>query len=211
MYQNLFLVGTDRSHLKINSLFELVKLEEVVEKLRPSLKVNPPVAISNTHVKAAAIVLLSEIDGEPSFGLIKRVNDGGPHSGQVSFPGGRIEPGETPLEAALRETEEEIGVNRQDIEILGYLPVAETVSTGYLVWPVAGVAWRPPTVSLAPCEVDDFFWIPVSRFYDIRSLVDTPGEAACHFNNYEIWGLTLRVIMKSVTLIRGPDGARRRN
>ncbi|MCW2315181.1 8-oxo-dGTP pyrophosphatase MutT (NUDIX family) [Rhodoblastus acidophilus] len=82
------------------------------------------------------------------------------HSGQIAFPGGKIEAGESPLAAALREAEEEIGLTREKIEILGCLDPYQT-STGFRVFPVLGLI-RPP-LDLTPDrrEVDDVFETPL--------------------------------------------------
>jgi 8-oxo-dGTP pyrophosphatase MutT (NUDIX family) len=88
------------------------------------------------------------------------------HAGQISFPGGRLEPQDSgPEEAALRETEEEVGLPRDQIELIGRLDTYET-STGYEVVPVVGLV-RPPYVLLPdPHEVADVFEVPLAFILD---------------------------------------------
>src|SRR5690349_798645 len=83
------------------------------------------------------------------------------HSGQVSFPGGRAEPGDASAEfTALRETEEEIGLRRSAVELLGRLPDYRT-RTGYRVTPVVGLLMPPIAFRPDPHEVAEIFEVPL--------------------------------------------------
>jgi 8-oxo-dGTP pyrophosphatase MutT (NUDIX family) len=88
------------------------------------------------------------------------------HAGQISFPGGRVEPGDRHREdTALRETEEEIGLPRDRIEVLGALPDHEMAS-GFCITPVVGWIVPPYDVRPDPFEVHDVFEAPLSHFLD---------------------------------------------
>jgi 8-oxo-dGTP pyrophosphatase MutT (NUDIX family) len=125
------------------------------------------------------------------------------HAGQISFPGGRVEPGDHDVEAAaLRETEEEIGLPRDRVTILGRLADYETV-TGYRVTPV--VAWVEPPFPLIPdpVEVADIFEVPLSFLLDstnqqrhFRMLGEIRRDYfAIPFRERYIWGATAAMLM----------------
>jgi 8-oxo-dGTP pyrophosphatase MutT (NUDIX family) len=91
------------------------------------------------------------------------------HSGQVSFPGGRAEPGDaSPEETALRESEEEIGLPRARVEILARLPEYFT-RTGFRVTPVVGLVQPPLNLTPDPQEVEAVFEVPLSFLLDVRN------------------------------------------
>jgi 8-oxo-dGTP pyrophosphatase MutT (NUDIX family) len=124
------------------------------------------------------------------------------HAGQISFPGGRSEAEESPLDTALRETEEEIGLARGHIEPLGELTEYVTI-TGYRVTPVVGLV-RPP-FELAPddFEVAEIFEVPLSFLLDPanhqRNSVVYEGLRrhyyAMPYGPYYIWGATAGMLM----------------
>lgn len=88
------------------------------------------------------------------------------HPGQISFPGGRVEAYDpSPLETALRETEEEIGLDRSLIDVLGYLPEYRT-GTGFRVVPVVATVRPPFSLRLDPFEVADVFEVPLDFLLD---------------------------------------------
>jgi len=91
------------------------------------------------------------------------------HSGQVSFPGGRAEPGDASLEeTALRESEEEIGLPRARVEILARLPEYFT-RTGFRVTPIVGLVQPPLNLTPDPHEVEAVFEVPLSFLLDVRN------------------------------------------
>ena len=125
------------------------------------------------------------------------------HSGQVSFPGGRAEPDDADAAAtALRETEEEIGLPRERVEVLGRLPEYMT-RTGYRVTPVVGLV-RPP-LELVPDarEVDEVFEVPLAFLLDAanhrRASREIGGRTAHYYeiehNGRVIWGATAGMIV----------------
>src|SRR5436190_7738708 len=124
------------------------------------------------------------------------------HAGQVSFPGGRLDPGEDAIAAALREAEEEIGLPRDRVEIWGVADLYRTV-TGYCVTPVLGLV--PPGLELAPHEdeVADWFEAPLSFVLDPanqqRMTADYQGRERHYYQidwqGRRIWGATAAMLV----------------
>ncbi|MEE8333088.1 MAG: CoA pyrophosphatase, partial [Alphaproteobacteria bacterium] len=109
---------------------------------------------------AVLVPLVAHPDGMTVL-LTQRTETLRAHAGQISFPGGRFAPGDvTPEDTALRETEEEIGVARQHVELIGRLTEHET-GTGYRVVPVVGLLSPPVAVTVDPSEVDHAFEVPL--------------------------------------------------
>ncbi len=153
---------------------------------------------------AEAAVLVPIIDRPvPAVLLTLRPETMRKHPGQVSFPGGRIDPGdEGPVDAALREAEEEIGLPRALVEIIGIADRYRTV-TGFEVTPVVGIL--PPDLALRPHpgEVSAIFEVPLDYLLDpahqlVRS-VEWRGRERCYYEiQYEgrrIWGATAAMIV----------------
>jgi 8-oxo-dGTP pyrophosphatase MutT (NUDIX family) len=125
------------------------------------------------------------------------------HSGQISFPGGRVEPQDVdPAETALRETQEEIGLARERIELIGTLPEYHT-RTGYRVTPVVGVVAPPFTLQADPQEVDAVFEVPLSFLLDPRNhqrhTRAFQGRMISYFampyGEHYIWGATAAMLV----------------
>lgn len=102
----------------------------------------------------SVIILLYERDGLHYFPLTKRPDYLGTHGGQISLPGGKAEPGESLIDTALREAEEEIGIPQQDIEVIGTLSNFFVIPSNFLVTPVVGKLKKPPVFQPDPKEVE---------------------------------------------------------
>lgn len=125
------------------------------------------------------------------------------HAGQVSFPGGRIEPADrNAWHAALRETQEEIGLDPTTIEFAGYIP-DHIVGTGFRVTPVVGFVQSPLKLSLAANEVAEVFEVPLEHLFDVanhRLKTRRFGDTEVHFHDIRyqhrsIWGATAGMLM----------------
>ena len=112
------------------------------------------------RVPAAVLVPIVDRD-EPQVLFTKRSADLKKHAGQISFPGGRIDPGDRdPVDAALREMEEEVAIPRRNVDVIGRLNLYQT-GTGFDITPVVGVL--PPSINPVgnPGEVADVFEVPL--------------------------------------------------
>jgi 8-oxo-dGTP pyrophosphatase MutT (NUDIX family) len=124
-------------------------------------------AIVRDNVRDAA-VLIPIVDRQPEATVLltKRAEALRSHSGQVAFPGGRVDPEDASVEdAALREADEEIGLSRDFVEIIGRMPGYFTGS-GYRIIPVIGIVQPGFTLTINPDEVDDAFEVPLSFLMD---------------------------------------------
>jgi len=125
------------------------------------------------------------------------------HSGQVSFPGGRAEPGDaSPQFTALRETHEEIGLAPERVEVLALMPEYLT-RTGYRVTPVVGLVAPPLELVPDPREVDEVFEVPLAFLLDpanhqreTRELAGkTVGFWVMQYQRHRIWGATAGMLV----------------
>lgn len=124
------------------------------------------------------------------------------HPGQIAFPGGKQDEGDADVTAAaLREAEEEIGLPRGHVEVLGHLPAHETV-TGFLVTPVIAYVSRPFDIVPEPGEVEEVFKVPLGHVLDPSNFV-VEGRRwqgrrrhyyAVPYGPYYIWGATARML-----------------
>lgn len=132
------------------------------------------------------------------------------HAGQISFPGGRMEPTDVgPLEAALRETEEEIGLSREHVTFAGYLD-PHLVLSGYWITPVIGFVQPGFALKLDEREVEATFEVPLTHILDQanhRSRERHIGGTAVQvydipFGDRNIWGATAGILMALYRLLR---------
>jgi 8-oxo-dGTP pyrophosphatase MutT (NUDIX family) len=174
----------------------------------------PEVVDERRHRPAAVLVPLVAGDRHPpSLLLTRRTDHLHHHPGQISFPGGRVEAQDsTPVDTALRETEEEIGLDRSHVELLGALPDYYT-GTGFRVTPVVGFVRPPFELHLDAFEVAEAFEVPLAHFLDPanhqrHSMVHEGHERQFHampYKDYFIWGATAGIIMSLYRLMHGQD------
>ena len=149
---------------------------------------------------AAVLIAITESD-RPGFLMIHRPSNMRAHPGQVAFPGGKLDPGEPAVEAALREAWEELGIHGRDVEVIGTSDVYRT-GTGYSVTPVIAIV--PANLPLVPnpTEVAAWFEAPVDFVFD-------PANHQHHstfwkgaerryieiiWDEHRIWGVTAAII-----------------
>lgn len=184
--------------------------DSAIEGLRARLSKRAAAAIDLPALRPAAVVA-PLIRGEEGWSLLfcLRAADLSAHGGQISFPGGAIEPGETLEEAARRETWEEIGVPPESVELIGRLDDLVTIS-GYVAAPFVGIIPERFEYTLQEREVVRVYEIPLreliregqpsvryvgfkGRSYPTYSYVH--GEA-------DVWGLTARMVKQLTDVLR---------
>jgi mutator protein MutT len=116
--------------------------------------------------QAAVLVALFERGGDAHVVLTRRAAHLRNHRHEVAFPGGRIEPGETPEQAALREAAEEVGLDPHAVEVAGRLSPLATFSSSALVTPVVGFLAGEPVLVAAPAEVERAFAVSFAELLD---------------------------------------------
>lgn len=141
--------------------------------------------------------------------LLQRSNMVEHHKGEVGFPGGRIDPSDQgPLDAALRESEEEVGILPRDVEIIGELDDYITV-TGYHITPFLGILSNIMDLGPRTIETTEAFFVPLHFFEQPgnvrRQYIEWQGRPmAVYVSQYDqkvIWGATLAVIMRFLKVI----------
>jgi 8-oxo-dGTP pyrophosphatase MutT (NUDIX family) len=181
-----------------------------LDRLRASLLPEPAVAQfvqedggEGLELTPAAVLFpIVERDNGHTVLLTQRTAHLRDHAGQVSFPGGRVEAEDpSPVHTALRETEEEIGLPREQVEVLGFLPEYRT-GTGFRVTPVVALVRPPFSLVLDPFEVAEAFEVPLSFLLDPanhkRHSLHYRGALrhffAMPYGDYFIWGATAGMI-----------------
>ena len=167
----------------------------------PPLEGDLPELRAGATVPAAVLIALTDRP-DPGIILTVRREHLRTHAGQVAFPGGRIDPGEDAIAAALREAHEELGLTRDNVEVVGVIEDYRTV-TGYIVTPTVGVV--PPDLPLYPQEheVADWFEAPLAHLLDPanqqRKSALFQGQQRHYYeilwNGRRIWGATAAMIV----------------
>lgn len=128
----------------------------------PGLRDDPP---ANAR-PAGVLILLYPYAGEWHFPLMRRVEDGLTHSGQISLPGGSQEAGESIRETALREACEEVGAACTEVDVLGQLTTIYIPPSNFLVTPTVGQVEHRPDFKCDPREVAELIEVPLSTLFD---------------------------------------------
>ncbi len=188
-------------------------MEQLPDFLRQRLAERSPAIKPEWDVRPAAVLVPLYLDGGEWHVLFtQRTELVETHKGQVSFPGGRVDPGDTSrVDTALREAEEEIGLRREDVSVLGQLDELLTV-TQYHITPIVGLFPWPYQFVLSTAELSEVFGAPLAWLADPDNLEVqmrepiVPGRKIpvyyLHYQGYTIWGATARMLLNLIEVAR---------
>ena len=163
---------------------------------------------ADTLLPAAVLIAVTD-RADPGVILTQRTDTMSRHPGQIAFPGGRIDPGEDVVTAALREAEEEIALPRDEVRVIGEADSYRTV-TGFQVTPVIGII--PPDLMFTPseAEVASVFEVPLAFLLDeanhVEATLEWQGQDRHYYeimwNERRIWGATAAMIVNLARRLR---------
>jgi 8-oxo-dGTP pyrophosphatase MutT (NUDIX family) len=186
----------------------LAQLEAPVQSVRERTGLTPRPA-------AVLAPLYDDERGEAVVVLTRRTWSLRSHQGEVSFPGGRIEPGETPADGALREAKEEIDLDPSSVELLGELDHLGTVTSGSFIVPLVGALPGRPATAPNPAEVEAVLHVPLHElldpaiFRDERWVFPDGGERRIFFFELvgdTLWGATAAMLRQLLGVVTGTLG-----
>ncbi len=178
--------------------------------IRGDHDLNPGMGVAPDLTPAAVLIGLVDHPGGLTVLFTQRTDHLIHHAGQISFPGGHTEPGDdSPEETALRETEEEIGLHRRQVETISRLDPYVT-RTGFSITPVVALITPPFELTLDPAEVEEAFEVPLDFLLDPanhqRHSRETGGQTrefhAMPFEEYYIWGATAGMLINLYEVLR---------
>jgi 8-oxo-dGTP pyrophosphatase MutT (NUDIX family) len=175
---------------RVRQGFERAHSRQPVPPIRLARRVPPP----DTR-PAAVLCALFDDEGEAHVILTRRSSNLRSHTGEVSFPGGRLDEGEGALDAALREAREEVGIVPSAVEILGSLSPLISVTGLALISPFVGALPAPPILVPNPAEVERAFDVSLAELVSEgvyrEERWNIPGEDGRAISFFELWGDTV--------------------
>lgn len=181
------------------------------DELTKALGAHPRKVLSSEGmIIAAVLVPLFSLEGRRHVLLTKRSQAVEHHKGEISFPGGKLDPEDADLlSCALRETDEEVGIKPADIRIIGELDDFYTVATRYVVAPFVGMIPYPYAFRPSGREIEGLLSVPLEVFFDpaykSEDIWMFQGQSipmvSYHWNGHVIWGATARILKHFAELI----------
>jgi 8-oxo-dGTP pyrophosphatase MutT (NUDIX family) len=163
-------------------------------------------------VRDAAVLMAVTDRAEPGLLLTQRPDTMSNHPGQIAFPGGKLEPGEDAIAAALREAEEELAIAASQVRVVGAAQSFVT-GTGFNLTPVLGLI--PPDLPIIPDprEVEGWFEVPLRHVFDQRNHIAKVGLFMGHerpytqieWQGHRIWGITAGIIVNLSHRLAGEE------
>lgn len=187
--------------------------EAAHQRMKPKMADGSPLRLKHSTPprKGGVLILLYEDEGGVRFPLIQRPSYEGIHSGQMALPGGRYENEDLDqFHTALRESQEEIGVEKDKVEIIGSLSEFFVAASNYMVLPVIGKIDHKPSFIPEPREVDDIVTPPVmhlidpSRLKEKEMTVRNGFKMICPYFDLEgrtVWGATAMMLSEFVDIL----------
>ncbi|HEY0518712.1 MAG TPA: CoA pyrophosphatase [Ilumatobacteraceae bacterium] len=173
-----------------------------------------PIAPSDTLRSSAVLVALADGEQGAEVLLTRRSERLRSHRGEISFPGGRVDPGESFEQAALREAHEEVALDPSVVELRGRLDAISTMASRSFIVPVVGTVDTRPGLVAAEHEVERIMWVPLAEL----TRADTFREEIWEFDGERrpifffelddetVWGATARILHQLLRVTLGVDG-----
>jgi 8-oxo-dGTP pyrophosphatase MutT (NUDIX family) len=178
----------------------------------PRAKPGAPAAVEDVCLKAGVMLLLYPRDGSWHLPLILRTNTVMHHKDQIGFPGGQLEPGENFVQAALRETWEELGVAPKRLRVIGELTPLYIQPSNFCIYPVVAAADGPIAFTPHPGEVAQIIEVPLVHMMDPRNVREEKGTIRGEllnipfyaYKDHKIWGATAMVLAEFLDILFFP-------
>lgn len=178
-------------------------------KMLPPGRILKAVPTDNSSIKnSSVLLLLFQKENEVMVCLIKRPSHMKHHAGQIALPGGRMEVGETATETALRETFEEIGVEKDKIQILGQLSKFYVEVSRFEIQPIVGWLKHRPKFSLCPDEVEKMVFFPLRKLkppyqeMELNTITGKLNVPCIKFEGEIIWGATAMILSEFYDVVK---------
>lgn len=191
-----------------------LSVDEVLDGVRPRLHTGAVEPDLDDARPSAVLALLADGPSGAEVLLTRRAMHLRNHRGEVSFPGGRLEPAETHEQAALREANEEVGLPLDGVEVIGRLrPLGTPVSRSWIV-PVVARIDQPLPLEGHPGEVDRVLWVPLHDLTSPGTYREEWWDTAAargavlffHLDDETVWGATARILHQLLRAAHGIDG-----
>ncbi len=189
--------------------------EKAQQEMIPKSRLNDLEKLPENPKKGGVLLMIYLVEDEMMLAFIQRTNDGGVHSGQISFPGGKFENQDKDLiVTALRETEEEVGIDASQVKVLGNLTQMFIPVSNFLVLPTVGFYEGKPKFNLNPGEVAGLLEVPIHKLMNTNTrtigTVDVRGAKlevpVFNVNDNKIWGATAMILNEFIQILKRVNG-----